>query len=61
MVDAGHKSEAPLFFVGEKAAVGRFIDDGGVPDDAGTAEGGIPRDPGTEGGPLGGYPPLLFG
>ena len=53
MVDAGHKSEAPLFFVGEKAAVGRFIDDGGVPGDAGTAEGGTPRYPGTEGGPFG--------
>ena len=61
MVDAGHKSEPPLFFVGEKAAVGRFIDDGGVPGDAGTAEGGTPREPGTEGGPLGGDPPVPLG
>ena len=53
MVDAGHKSELPLVFVGEKGEAGRFIADGGVPGDAGTAEGGTPRDPGTEGVPFG--------
>ena len=47
-VDAGHRSEPPLIFVGENGAVGRFIDDGGVPFEAGTIP-GVPLEPGTAG------------